>query len=128
VDPFNQEYCPRLLWASFAFVNNALPFAGCASHTWSMAVQMQFYALAPLTLLLLRPRSPAFRCFTFLSAQGMSRGLNWQGLTPKICIQEAGGLGLRGMHGSSARASLAHHACHPALAHDARAFLRALDS
>lgn len=62
VDPFNPGNCPRLLWASFAFVNNMLPFAGCASHTWSTAVQMQFFLLAPLCLLLLRPKSPGFRC------------------------------------------------------------------
>lgn len=62
MDPFNPDNCPRLLWASFAFVNNMLPFAGCASHTWSTAVQMQFFLLAPLCLLLLRPKSPGFRC------------------------------------------------------------------
>ena len=61
VDPFNLDNCPRRLWASFAFVNNRLPYAGCASHTWSVAVQMQFYALAPLALLLMQPRSPFFR-------------------------------------------------------------------
>ena len=61
VDPFNLDNCPRRLWASFAFVNNRLPYAGCAAHTWSAAVQMQFYALAPLALLLMRPRSPFFR-------------------------------------------------------------------
>lgn len=61
VDPFNPGNCPRLLWASFAFVNNMLPFAGCASHTWSTAVQMQFFLLAPLVLLLLRPALPGFR-------------------------------------------------------------------
>ena len=62
VDPFNEGNCPRLLWASFAFLNNLLPFAGCASHTWSTAVQMQFYALVPLVLVMLRPKAPAFRC------------------------------------------------------------------
>ncbi|BDA44071.1 hypothetical protein COCOBI_05-2550 [Coccomyxa sp. Obi] len=61
VDPFNPGNCPRLLWASFAFVNNMLPFAGCASHTWSTAVQMQFFLLAPLVLLLLRPALPGLR-------------------------------------------------------------------
>ncbi len=43
-------------------MNNMLPFAGCASHTWSTAVQMQFFLLAPLVLLLLRPAFPNFRC------------------------------------------------------------------
>lgn len=61
VDPFNADNCPSQLWASFAFVNNLLPFAGCASHTWSTAVQMQFYLMAPLALLLLRPKEPGFR-------------------------------------------------------------------
>jgi peptidoglycan/LPS O-acetylase OafA/YrhL len=51
-----------MLWASFAFINNTLPFAGCASHTWSMAVQMQFYLLLPAVLVLLQPRSASFRC------------------------------------------------------------------
>lgn len=61
VDPFNQDNCPRLLWASFAFVNNYLPYAGCVSYTWSMAVQMQFYVILPMFLLLCNPASPSFQ-------------------------------------------------------------------
>ena len=61
MDTFNPASCPRLLWATFFFVNNRMPYAGCVSYTWSMAVQMQFYLILPPILLLCNPSSPAFK-------------------------------------------------------------------
>ncbi|KAK9819568.1 hypothetical protein WJX81_007717 [Elliptochloris bilobata] len=59
--PFPTEHCPRRMWANLAFVNNSLAMGGCFGTTWSLAVQMQFYAVFPLLLVLLRPRTPGFR-------------------------------------------------------------------
>ena len=59
--PFATDQCERNLWASFALVHNLLPMGGCFSITWSLAVQMQFYACFPVLLVLLRPCAPGFR-------------------------------------------------------------------
>ncbi len=59
--PFATDQCERNLWASFALVHNLLPMGGCFSITWSLAVQMQFYACFPVLLVLLRPSAPGFR-------------------------------------------------------------------
>ena len=75
VDPFNQANCPRLLWATFAFVNNRLPYAGCVSYTWSMAVQMQFYMITPVLLLLCKFSSTRHRSTILSSVPIHSNGL-----------------------------------------------------
>ncbi|KAK9841795.1 hypothetical protein WJX81_003721 [Elliptochloris bilobata] len=59
--PFATDQCARNLWANIVFAHNALPMGGCYSITWSLAVQMQFYAVFPLLLVLLRPSTPGFR-------------------------------------------------------------------
>ncbi len=43
------------------FQNNQLASGGCYSISWTLAVQMQFYLLFPLCLLLLQPRKRGFR-------------------------------------------------------------------
>ena len=50
------------VWRTFAFLHNQQRAGGCFHTTWSLAVQMRFYALFPPALLLLRPRAPGFRC------------------------------------------------------------------
>ncbi len=46
---------------NLVFLNNQLQNGGCYNIAWSLAVQVHFYALLPLGLLLLRPRLPGFR-------------------------------------------------------------------
>ena len=46
---------------NLVFLNNQLQNGGCFNTTWSLAVQMQFYAMLPLCLVLLRPRTLGFR-------------------------------------------------------------------
>ena len=55
------EVCRKQGWMNLAFLNNQLRNGGCFNISWSLAVQVQFYALFPLGLLLLRPRMPRFR-------------------------------------------------------------------
>lgn len=59
--PFDTAVCQKMGWTNFLFANNQLPNGGCMNTTWSLAVQMQFYAVLPLALLMLRPRTPGFR-------------------------------------------------------------------
>ena len=59
--PFDTAVCQKMGWTNFLFANNQLPNGGCMNTTWSLAVQMQFYAVLPLALLILRPRTPGFR-------------------------------------------------------------------
>ena len=56
------EVCRKQGWLNFVFLNNQLRNGGCSNISWSLAVQVHFYALFPLSLLLLRPRMPGFRC------------------------------------------------------------------
>ena len=58
---FDLEVCGRHWWLNFAFVNNQQTIGGCFNISWSLAVQMQFYLLLPVWLLLLRPKAPGFR-------------------------------------------------------------------
>lgn len=55
------ELCRGQGWMNLVFLNSQLPNGGCYNISWSLAVQVQFYALLPLGLLLLRPRMPGFR-------------------------------------------------------------------
>ena len=59
---FDAEVCrSRKALANFLFQNNQLMNGGCYNITWTLAVQMQFYLLFPLCLLLLQPRKRGFR-------------------------------------------------------------------
>ena len=58
--------CREKAWTNFLFTNNQLANGGCYNTSWSLAVQMQFYAVLPLALVMLRPRTPGFRCATNL--------------------------------------------------------------
>jgi peptidoglycan/LPS O-acetylase OafA/YrhL len=59
---FDAEVCrSRKAFANFLFQNNQLINGGCYNITWTLAVQMQFYLLFPLCLLLLQPRRRGFR-------------------------------------------------------------------
>jgi peptidoglycan/LPS O-acetylase OafA/YrhL len=57
----DQGACATSLWRNFTFTNNMVDFAGCWNITWSLCVQMQFYAAFPLALLALQPQKPGFR-------------------------------------------------------------------
>ena len=56
------QACAAHWWANLGLLNNQLPAGGCFNITWSLAVQAQFYALLPIALVLLKPRTPGFRC------------------------------------------------------------------
>ena len=58
---WDAEAC-RAVWKTFAFLHNQQSAGGCFHTTWSLAVQMRFYLLFPLALLLLRPKAPGFGC------------------------------------------------------------------
>lgn len=60
--PWDTAVCRDKAWTNFLFTNNQLANGGCYNTSWSLAVQMQFYAVLPLALVMLRPRAPAFRC------------------------------------------------------------------
>eukprot|EP00884_Botryococcus_braunii_P019627 jgi/Botrbrau1/6348/Bobra.0098s0007.1 len=48
-----QDACPRLLWVNALFLNNQISRAGCMAYAWSQAVQVQFFIVLPLVLLML---------------------------------------------------------------------------
>ena len=58
---FDREVCSRLGWLNLVFLNNQHQNGGCFNISWSLAVQVHFYILFPLGLILLRPKSPEFR-------------------------------------------------------------------
>jgi peptidoglycan/LPS O-acetylase OafA/YrhL len=58
---FNLEVCRTSMLHNVFFAHNQLPAAGCYLTTWSLAVQMQFWCLFPLFLLIMSPQSPGFR-------------------------------------------------------------------
>jgi peptidoglycan/LPS O-acetylase OafA/YrhL len=59
--PFDGAVCKHKGWRNFVFLNNQLPNGGCFNISWSLAVQMQFYLMFPLVLLLLQPQTSGFR-------------------------------------------------------------------
>ncbi len=67
---FDIDVCrSREALANLVFQNNQLAAGGCYNTTWTIAVQMQFYLLVPLALLLLRLPKRGFRwSFTPLHA------------------------------------------------------------
>lgn len=58
---FDQEVCRKQGWRNLVFLNNQLSNGGCFNISWSLAVQVHFYLLFPLGLLLLRPKRAGFR-------------------------------------------------------------------
>ena len=58
---FDLEVCREHGWRNFIFLNNQLPMGGCFNISWSLAVQVHFYVLFPLGVLLLRPKTSGFR-------------------------------------------------------------------
>jgi peptidoglycan/LPS O-acetylase OafA/YrhL len=58
---FDVEVSGKSLWRNLVLLNNQMDLGGCFATTWSLCVQMQFYAVFPLALLLLRPHRPGFR-------------------------------------------------------------------
>eukprot|EP00884_Botryococcus_braunii_P020302 jgi/Botrbrau1/6956/Bobra.0215s0033.1 len=59
--PYHPEMCKDALWANFVFAQNQFPFGGCSTFLWTLAVQIQFYLLLPVLLLLLQPSRKNFR-------------------------------------------------------------------
>ncbi|BDA41092.1 probable nose resistant to fluoxetine protein 6 at N-terminal half [Coccomyxa sp. Obi] len=59
--PWDTAVCQKKAWTNFLFTNNQLANGGCFNTSWSLAVQMQFYAVLPLALVMLKPRTPGFR-------------------------------------------------------------------
>eukprot|EP00884_Botryococcus_braunii_P009350 jgi/Botrbrau1/18416/Bobra.0072s0009.1 len=59
------DICKEAKWANFFFAQNQYPMSGCMGYTWSLAVQVQFYLILPIILLLLRPSAPNFRWRVF---------------------------------------------------------------
>ena len=58
---FDREVCNSLGWLNLVFLNNQHQNGGCFNISWSLAVQVHFYTLFPLGLILLRPKAPGFR-------------------------------------------------------------------
>lgn len=58
---FDHEQCSKNMSYNVFFAQNQLPTFGCFTVAWSLAVQMQFWFIFPLVLLLLRPQTPGFR-------------------------------------------------------------------
>ncbi|KAK9907547.1 hypothetical protein WJX75_005734 [Coccomyxa subellipsoidea] len=58
---FDKAACKDTIAHNIFFVHNQQPGGGCYTTTWSLAVQMQFWCMFPLALLLLRPQMPGFR-------------------------------------------------------------------
>ena len=86
--PFPVRACAESLWASFAFVNNQLPFAGCNAQSWSLGVQMQARVCA------LRS---ALRCTFVLRVvvAGARSGVRWRacvraGIDPRRAVPVLG--------------------------------------
>lgn len=57
---FDHEMCNNAMSYNVFFTQNQLPASGCFTVAWSLAVQMQFWFIFPLVLLL-RPQTPGFR-------------------------------------------------------------------
>lgn len=60
VIPF-PDVCKETKWANFFLAQNQYPMSGCMGYTWSLAVQVQFYLILPIVLLLLQPSVRNFR-------------------------------------------------------------------
>ncbi|CAL8465660.1 g5196 [Coccomyxa elongata] len=58
---FNHDQCNNAMSYNVFFAQNQLPASGCFTVAWSLAVQMQFWFIFPLVLLLLRPQTPGIR-------------------------------------------------------------------
>ncbi|BDA51508.1 hypothetical protein COCOBI_19-0630 [Coccomyxa sp. Obi] len=58
---FDHDQCNNAMSYNVFFAQNQLPTFGCFTVAWSLAVQMQFWFMFPLVLLLLRPQTPGFR-------------------------------------------------------------------
>lgn len=61
---FDQGLCKNTMRYNIIFAQNQLPTFGCYTIAWSLAVQMQFWFIFPLALLLLQPQTKGFRCGT----------------------------------------------------------------
>ncbi|KAL4457911.1 hypothetical protein ABPG75_012776 [Micractinium tetrahymenae] len=57
----NFYWCPGAAWVNLLFAQNWLGVRACATHFWTVALQVQFFAAFPLLLWALRPRAPGFR-------------------------------------------------------------------
>ena len=50
------ETCQHYWWTNIFFINNFIPVLSCLGHTWYMAIDMQFFIISPIFIILLHNR------------------------------------------------------------------------
>jgi len=50
------DTCQQYWWTNILFINNFIPVLSCLGHTWYMAIDMQFFIISPIFIVLLYKR------------------------------------------------------------------------
>ena len=59
------DICQQYWWTNVVFINNFIPVWSCLGHTWYMAIDMQFFIISPVFIVLLyRKRSVGLAVIT----------------------------------------------------------------
>ena len=68
-----RKYCMDWGWSNLLFLNNVvgpqIVLGSCMNHTWSIAVEFQFYVVSPILALLMQRSSSHARALHFGEAE-----------------------------------------------------------